>query len=123
MTQTLTIVGRASFPLEDDPAVAAQIDLALTMGLSQIMSEKLVYDALVTDQAVGLGTLSTGGAKVLIVKCPVGGCTIKLNASTDAIPVAAGLGYICIANPSQGWLTALKISTTGPATVRVVALG
>ena len=122
MAQTLTIVGKATIPLEDDPALAAPIDLGLTMQFGQGGTIELSYDASVTDQAVPLGTLATAGAKFLLIKSPIGGCLVKLNDASSGIPVPPGAGYIIIGNPVQGWLTGLKVSTTGAAKVRVTAL-
>ncbi len=119
MSATYTVTGKASHPVDDDPALPASIDLGLTLPYGQIIESVLNFDAPVSDQAVGLGTLATAGAKILFIKCLSGGCSVKTNAGT-AIPLAVG-GYLHIVNPTSGWLTGLTVTVTGPARIHVMA--
>lgn len=121
MPSTLLVKGTLSLPNDDDPAPSAPIVLDTAMQFSQAIEAALNFDAPVTDQVVGLGTMAGAGARALFIKSTVGGCAIKLNDAISGIPIAAGAGWLMIINPNQGWLTALKVTTTGPAKVRVVA--
>lgn len=122
MAQTATFTVKATIPIDDDPAIPAPIDLSCSLSFGQKVELELNYDAPVSDQSVPLGTLASAGAKVLIVKCPSGGCSIKLNDDISAKPIPASPGGVAWINTVAGWLTALKITTTGPAKVRVIAL-
>lgn len=118
--QTLAVTGRLTAPLEDGQA-AAPMDLGFTINYTQKVCDDLVFASTVTDQAIGLGTLATGGAKAFILKCTLGSCTIKMNGGTDVITLALG-GYLLYANPLAGQLTALTITTTGAATLKILAV-
>lgn len=120
MAQQLVVSGSFAIPLEDGGAVA-QVDLKQAFNVTQRADFSRVYDALVTDDAVDLGTLATAGAKAFIIKCKAGSCTVKLNGGTTAITLDAG-AEIMYANPVSGWLTAALISTSGPATVLFLAV-
>jgi len=119
MAQTATITGALNYPA-DEGATPSAVSLALSLVYSQKLSAQLEYDTPVTDQAVNLGTLSTGGAKITLLKCTLGSCTVKINGS-DAIPLAAGMGYILLANTQQGILSTLTVTTTIPAILKIDA--
>ena len=120
MAQQLVVSGSFAIPLEDGGAVA-QVDLKQAFNVTQRADFSRVYDALVTDDVVNLGTLATAGAKGFIIKCKSGSCTVKLNGSTVAISLDAG-AEIMYVNPVSGWLTTATISTTGPATILFLAV-
>lgn len=122
MAQTLNINGKLSVPLED-VVVTAPIDLGITFPFSGRADFSRKYDGAVTDDVVNLGTLTTGGAKSVIVKCIAGSCTIKFNGGTDAWPLSTGGGFFLWVNSAQGFLTAALITTTGAATVVFLAVG
>lgn len=128
MSATLTVKGSVGFPREDDPAAPApapsQIDLALALIFGQKADLELNYDGAVTDQVIGLGTAGNApGAKFLLIKCTVGTASVKLNDDISGKPISAVGGYILIANPTQGWLTGIKLTTTGAAKVRIWVRG
>lgn len=122
MAQNFTIVGKLSVPLEDT-TVAAPIDLGITFPFTGRTDFSRKYDGAVTDDPVNLGTLVTGGAKGVIVKCIAGSCTVKFNGGSDAWPLSAGGGHFSWQNSAQGFLTAALITTTGAATVVFLAVG
>lgn len=122
MAQTLTIAGKFSAPLEDTPT-QAPVDLGVTMTFTGRADFSRKYDAPVTGDSVNLGTLTTGGAKAVLVKCILGTCTITFNGGSDSWPLAAGSGYFLWSNTTQGFLTAAAITTPGAATVVFIALG
>jgi hypothetical protein len=122
MAQTFTVSGNAKIPLEDSTATAP-IDLGVTFPYTGKAEFSRKYDGAVTDDAVNLGTLVSGGAKGVIVKCLAGSCTIKFNAGTTAFPLSASGGPFLWSNSAQGFITAALISTTGAATVVFIAVG
>ncbi len=122
MAQNFTVAGKLSIPLED-AGPQAPIDLGVNFPYVAKADYSRKYDGAVTDDAVNLGTLTTGGAKGVMVKCSTGTCTAKFNGGTDAWPLAAGAGYFLWVNSSQGFLTSALITTTGAATVVFIAVG
>lgn len=121
MAQTLTVAGAASLPFEDGTNVAP-INLAAALGFTSRADFSRAYSGLVTDDVVNFGTLTSPGAKGVIVKCTAGSCTIKFNGATDAWPLSPG-GYFVWINTAQAFPTAALISTTGAATVVFIAVG
>lgn len=122
MAQNFTVAGKVMAPFENTTAVAP-VDLGVSFAFSGRADFSRQYDGAVTDDPVSLGTLSTGGAKGVMVKCLAGTCTIKFNGGSDAWPLAAGAGYFLWVNSAQGFLTAALITTTGAATVLFLAVG
>lgn len=120
MAKTVKITGKLSLPQED-----GQADAPYNLDLNFVYTKKaefdLVYDALATDDAVPLGSMGVGGAKLLLIKSSVGGCTFKVNGGSTAFPVPVG-GYELYVNPSAGFITTLTVSVTGAAQVQVLAL-
>lgn len=119
MAQTATIVGTLNLPAEDG-ATPSPISLALSLIFAQKTSALLEYDAPVTAQTVDLGTLTSGGAKLLLLKCTMGTLSVSINTST-AIQLTALFGYVLIANTQQGVVTSLTVTTTNPAVLKVEA--
>lgn len=122
MAQNFTIAGKLSVPLEDT-VVAAPIDLGITFPFGGRADFSRKYDGAITDDAVSLGTLATGGAKGVIVKCIAGSCTVKFNGGSDAWPLSTAGGFFLWVNSAQGFLTAALITTTGAATIVFLAVG
>jgi len=122
MAQIFTVAGKLSIPLED-AGPTAPIDLGVNFPYVAKADFSRKYDGAVTDDAVNLGTLTTGGAKGVMVKCMAGTCTAKFNGGSDAWPLGAGTGYFLWMNSAQGFLTAALITTTGAATVVFIAVG
>lgn len=122
MAQTFKITGKVELPLEDGQTPGA-VSLDTSFTFTQRANQELSFSAAAADVAVNLGTLSVGGAKALLVKSPTGGCVVKLNGSTDAIPVPASNGYILVVNPSAGAITAVTVTVTGVAIVKIIAVG
>jgi len=120
MAKSVVITGKLQIPNEDGQA-SAPFNLDSTFIYTQKVEVDLSYGAAAADQAVSLGTLAAGGAKVILVKSPVGGCTVKFNGSAIAWPVPAG-GYFLYNNPSGGFVTAALVTVTGVATVQFLAL-
>ena len=120
MAKTVNVTGNLQIPNEDGGA-PAPFDLKLSFVYTQKVETDLSYSATVTDAPISLGTMATGGAKLVLVKSPVGGCTMKFNGETIAWPILAG-GYLLYANPSGGFITAALVSVTGVATVQFLAL-
>lgn len=119
--QTLTVAGAASTPLEDGGGVAP-IALAVALGYTARVDFVRAYSGAVTDDVVDFGTLEGSGAKGLIVKCTSGSCTIKFNGGATAWPLAPG-GYFVWVNTSQAFPNAALITTTGAASVLLLAVG
>lgn len=122
MAQTLTSAGKLSIPLEDG-GPTAPIDLGVAFAFAGKADFSRKYDGPVTDDAVNLGTLASGGAKGVIVKCSLGNCTVKFNGGSDAWPLDAGAGFFLWLNSARPFPTAALITTTGPATVLFLAVG
>jgi hypothetical protein len=123
MAQTFKITGKVELPLEDGQTPAT-MSLDTSFTFTQRANQELSFSAAAADVAVNLGTLAVGGAKALMVKSPTGGCVIKLNGSTDAIPVPSGsTGYMLIVNPGAGAITSVSVTVTGVAIVKIIAVG
>jgi hypothetical protein len=120
MAQTVTITGKLTIPLEDGGATAP-IDLSASFTFTKKMADDFVFDDVVTAQSISLGSMASSGAKLLLVKSPLGGGTIIVNGGTG-VPVAAGGGYILIVDPTGASINTVAITTTGPATIKVLAL-
>jgi len=122
MAQTFTVSGNAKIPLEDSQATAP-IDLGIAFPITARADFSRKYDVAVTDDAVDLGTLDVAGAKVVLVKCIAGNCTIKFNGDTVAWPLSTAGGPFLWSNSAQGFVTSALISTTGAATIIFLAVG
>ena len=121
MSQAAVVAGSLQAPYEDGGS-SGSINLAINFPYTQKINDDLVYAAPVTDQAVDFGTMATGGAKLVLIKCSAGSCTVKFNGVSGLqVPIAPG-GYYLWFNPATGFVTGITISTTGPATVKVLAL-
>lgn len=122
MAQNLSVAGAASIPLEDGGSVAP-IDLTTQLTFLSRADFARNYAAAVTNDPVDFGTLMTGGAKGVIVKCKVGSCTVAFQSTSgQAWPLAAG-GYFLWINPSAAFPTSAFITTTGAAQVVFLAVG
>lgn len=116
MARTLSFTGEIQWPLEDGKQ-AAKINLAASLVYASALHIEKVYSAVVTDEVV---TLPMASAKFLLLQAITNDITVKLNASTDAITIKAGTGFILIFG--DGVITALKVSTgTVPATLKGMA--
>jgi hypothetical protein len=123
MSQQLTISGKFLTPIEDSTVTAA-IDMGVVMPYTARADFSRKYDSAVTADPVSLGTLTTAGAKAVLVKCILGTCTITFNGGSDAWPLAASpAGFLLWCNTTQGYLTSAAVTTSGAATVIFVALG
>jgi hypothetical protein len=120
MSKTLKIAGTLTLPIEDGQAVAP-VDLTLQFVFTQSLDIDLSYSVLTTDDPISLGTMATGGAKLLLIKSSVGGCTVKLNGSSDSLSIGI-TGYLLYTSPSGGVVTELSVTTTGAAKVKILAL-
>lgn len=121
MSQSAVVAGSLQAPYEDGGS-SGNISLALNFPYTQKINDDLVFAGPVTDQAVDFGTMDTGGAKLVLIKCPTGSCTIKFNGVSGLqVPLSPG-GYYLWFNPATGFVTGITISTTGPATVKVLAV-
>jgi hypothetical protein len=120
MAKTVTVTGKLQIPNEDGQA-PAPFNLDLSFIYTQKVEVDLSYGAAIIDDPVSFGTMGVGGAKMILVKSPVGGCTVKFNGGTIAWPVPAG-GYFLYANPSGGFVTAALVTVTGVASVQFLAL-
>lgn len=122
MSKTAVAAGTLQAPYEDGGA-SAPFSIAFNFPYTQKVNEDRVYAGTVTDDPISLGTMATGGAKLVLLKCPSGSCTVKFNGVAGlAVPLAPG-GYYLWFNPSVGFVTGLTVSTTGAAVVQVLALG
>ena len=120
MAKTVTVVGKISLPQEE-----GQTPAPFDIGLNFIYTKKAefdqVYDGAVADDPISLGSMATGGAKLLMIKSSVGGCTFKLNGGSLAIPISVG-SYLLYVNPTAGFITSLSVTVTGAAQVQILAL-
>jgi hypothetical protein len=122
MAQILTVAGSASLPFEDGTNVAP-VQLAATLGFTSRADFARAYSGAITDDAIDFGTLSTPGAKGVLVKCTAGSCTIKFEAIDGTEwPLAPG-GYFLWINTAQAFPKAAFITTTGAASVVFIAVG
>lgn len=121
MAKQFVSVGTVSVPREDGQASATS-DLSTKITFTQRAEFDRVYSGVVTDDVVDLGTLDTGGAKAILVKCSVGTCTVKFNSDTGAWPLAPGALFMFF-NPTVGFPTGCKVTTVGAATVSFLAVG
>jgi hypothetical protein len=120
MAKIVTISGSVSLPQEDGGA-AAPYNLSTNFVYTQKAEFDLVFAAPVSAQAVPLGSLATGGAKLLLVKSSVGGCTFAANGESIQWPIAVG-AYFLFINPTAAFITALTVTTTTAATISILAL-
>lgn len=120
MAKNVVCSGTLALPQEDGGA-SAPFKLDFNFVYTKKAEFDQSYDGAVTDDPIGLGTMSTGGAKVLLIKSPVGGCTFKVNGGSTAFPVPVG-GEFLYVNPSAGFITDLTISVSGAASVSILAL-
>lgn len=120
MTKTLKISGSLTFPVEEGQT-PAPVDLTLSFVFTQTADLDLSYAAVTTDDDVSLGTMSSGGAKLLLIKSSTGGCTIKLNGSSTSLSIGT-TGYMLYTSPSGGVVTSLSITTAGAAKIKVLAV-
>lgn len=120
MSEKVTVAGKLGLPLEDGQPNAF-MDLAQDFVFTQRINFEGVYDIATVDDVISFGTMATGGAKLVLVKSPSGGCTVKFNADTLAWPVPPG-AYFLYANPSGGFITGMKVTTTGAAKVKILAV-
>mgnify|MGYP006999984907 FL=1 len=122
MAQTLTVAGSVACPFEDG-GTAAPISLAATLVFTSRADFARSYSGAVTDEEVDFGTLTSPGAKGILVKCTTGSCTVKFQANTTpAWPLAAGGCFLWI-NIAQASPTTAFITTTGSAAVVFLAVG
>lgn len=121
MAKTFKVTGTCSIPQEDGQTPAT-VDLAVNFDFTQQITADLSYTGAAADDAIDLETMASGGAKALLIKSSVGGCTVKINGAATSIPVGAGSGFILIVNPSGSTITAVSVTVTGVAKVKVVAL-
>ena len=123
MSNSVSLSGVMSASLgPDGSSPPSREDLMFTYGYNQKVDVTINFDGPVTDQPVGLNRLATDGGRVLFIRVEIGQCTVKLNNGAP-LPMAAGAGDFWLANKITGWLTDLKISTTGPAKVIVRVYG
>jgi hypothetical protein len=125
MAMTVTVTGKVQVQLEDGQ-VPAPIDLGASFPVTQRADFERVYAGAVTDDVVDLGTLATGGAKLVLIKVTQGAATVKMvvGVTVDLNPIPLNPGaYHLYCNPSAGFPTGAKITTTGAATVKFIALG
>jgi hypothetical protein len=118
--ETVTIVGKVSIPLEDG-GTTGTFDLGASFSFTQKMADDFVFDEAVTAQVVSLGSMASAGAKLLLVKSPIGGGIILVNGGTG-VAIPAGTGYVLIVDPLGSSIMTLAVTTTGPATIKVLAL-
>lgn len=125
MALTLVVAGQINVPLEDQKQ-AANIDLGVQFPYTQRADFERVYAAAVADDLVDFGTLNVGGAKGVLVKVTSGSATIKfmqgVTVGNLAWPLVPG-AYFLYMNPSGGFPTGAKVTTTGAATVKFIAVG
>jgi len=122
MTQTLTVAGAVSLPLVDGTNVAP-VPLTASMVFTSRADFSRAYTGVVTNDSVNLGTLTSPGAKGVLVLCTTGSCTVAFQSTAnEAWPLAVG-GYFLWLNPSTPFPTSAYITTTGPATVIFIAVG
>ena len=125
MALTLSVIGRLLASVEDLQQPAA-VDLGQNFIFTQRADLECVYPGVVTDDVVNLGSLATGGAKLVLVKVTQGSATIKftVGATTETIawPLVPG-AYFLYCNPSGGFPTSAKVTTTAAATVKFLAVG
>lgn len=120
MAKTVTITGKLALPQEDGGATAP-FNLDLNFIYTKKAEFDLVYDALVTDDDIAMGSMATSGAKLVLIKASSNGCTVKINGSALAIPIPVG-SYLLYVNQSAGFITGLEISTSAAASVQILAL-
>lgn len=115
MSTSVSFKGALSASLGPDGASPPSRDeIMFTYGYTQRVDAVINLDSAVTDLPVGLNRLAVDGGRAVFIRVELGQATIKLN-NGSPIPLAAGGGDLFIANTLIGWLTDLKLSTTGPA--------
>jgi hypothetical protein len=120
MPLPLVIVGKLQLPLEEGQQ-PAPIDLSLNMTFTEKVNEDRVYSAAIANDPVSLGTMANGGARFVLVKSPIGGCSVAFNGAATGFPAPPG-GYFLWADPLGGFIKAMAITTTGPAKVTILAV-
>lgn len=125
MAQTLIVAGKLTHPDEDGQA-AAPISLDSSWVFTQKAAFDRVYDGALADDPIDFGTLVTAGAKLILIKCPIGSCTFKFMSGMTTGNIIWTLqpgGYFLFNNPAQGGPTGCKVTVTGAATVKFLAVG
>lgn len=131
-TMMLKVVGLATTPLEGVVNTGGatpqpgSVDLTQNFIITQLAAFQRVYAGAITDDPVDFGTLATAGAKGLIIKCPVGACTVKLLAGLTTGTLQWPLSppaYLMYMNPAAGFPTSALVTTTAAATVEFLAVG
>ena len=120
MPLPLTVAGKLQLPLDEGQA-PAPLDFCLNMAFTEKVNEDRVYAGAIADDPVSLGTMTGGGARLVLVKSHAGGCAVAINGGPTKFPVAPG-GVFYWANPLGGFVNGLAITTTGPAKVTVLAV-
>ena len=125
MSLNLVVTGQLQVSVEDGKQPAA-IDLGQNFPFTQRSDFERVYSAAVANDPVDFGTLNVGGAKGVLVKVTLGAATIAFvqGATTEnlAWPLVPG-AYFLYLNPAGGFPTGARITTTGAATVKFIAVG
>lgn len=125
MALSLVVTGQLQVSVEDGKAPAS-VDLGQNFPFTQRADFERVYTGAIADDPVDFGTLNVGGAKGVIVKVTQGAATVKfaVGVTTENIawPLVPG-AYFFYCNPSGGFPTGAKVTTTGAATVKFIAVG
>lgn len=125
MALTLAVSGLIQLPVEDGKA-SAGIDLTASLPYTQRADFERVYAGVTAADNVDFGTLATGGAKGVIVKVTQGSATIAFKQGATVSPLEWPLvpgAYFLYMNPSGAFPTGAQVTTTGPATVKFIAVG
>lgn len=120
MAKQVTISGLVSLPQEEG-GQPAPYNLAQTFTYTKKAEFDQAYDGVVTNDPISLGTMSVSGAKLLLVKASIGGCTFRVNGAVLDIPIPVG-AFMLYSNPSAGFITSLSVSVTGAASISILAL-
>jgi len=111
---TLTIAGTISFPLGAEATPPTR-----TFSASLIYTQRTVDDVGITgaqtDQSL-MGRLTD--AKACYIEVETGEGDLKINGSTEVLPISVDGGFWAWFNPNGG-LTALSVTTTANAKFRV----
>src|SRR5260370_2837572 len=86
MSMQLTVIAKIQLPL-DEGQPQGSIDFCLNYPFSEKIDEDLDYSDAIADDPISLGTMANGGAKVVLIKSPIGGCKVAFNGSPEKFPV------------------------------------
>lgn len=119
MATTIVATQTVTFP-HGEGGVTQSFTSTFTQVYTATAGADFDFTSAATDDVVPFGSITS--AKVVLITSSAGGCSVKINANANAIPVAGGTnaGFFLWCNAvATGGITAMTVSTTGAAQVKI----